>query len=145
MGEDRPPSFESINIDNSNQRVQEGAPYWKELLLGLLVNKRSKWNSYPSRKSTEQAQSDPSKAPDRSFNPLYLLTSIVMFRRASRSSNRSATDIGLYLEANGTKDRAITFLSRIGLCPSVSTIRTRKTEIRKYSEVDAIINRFCSD
>ena len=72
---------------------------------------------------------------------MYLLTSVMMFRRNRKTHNRPVVDIGLYLDANGTRDRVITFLARLGICPSIDTIRRRREEIRVYAEVCSVSDR----
>jgi len=130
------PSFESINFKKAIRDIEETAPTWARLVCDVTRNKRADWNSYTASKSkSQQPEEDSSSIPYDYTGILYLMTTAVMYQRARQTANRAAVDLGLYLEANGTKDRVITFLSRLGLCPSIDTIRKRRADITKYSEV----------
>lgn len=140
-GPESPASYESIDMDSALRDIRERAPLWLDMVDQIQRNKRQPWPSYNTGKSLDEANDDEPNS-SRFQGMLYILTVIVMYSYARNTANRAAVDIGLYLEANGVKDRVITFLSRLGLCPSVNSIRTRREEIKKYSEVSIVLTPY---
>jgi hypothetical protein len=125
QGKDKQPSFQDENIADALQEILQHAPVWVQLLNNLIVNERADRPTYSGPNTPSEAHS----------RLLYLLTSMVMGSRAKKRANSPLVRLGLYLEANGTKERVVTTLARFGICPSIHSIRDKIKDIEEYSKV----------
>jgi hypothetical protein len=100
-------SIDSIDFTAAFQAVQESAPTWHRILMGLLQNQRSHWPSY-------SATPQPATLSKR----LYMVTSIICHSHARKQSNYLPSVLDMYLLGSGVKRRVIESLSGLGICHS---------------------------
>src|SRR6266850_278593 len=113
--------------------LHEHAPNWVSQLQLLTVSKRSDNTALKDSKASDRKERDNKFA--------CLLTSIVLFRQAPILSSFFPMQLGLYLQACGTPDRALSTLSKLGLIPSPDTLRRHRDGIGKHSKVSRIIEK----
>jgi hypothetical protein len=115
--------FENIDITGVTEEIQRICPTWFKLLDSTVMNWRSKQKSYHKR------------AVEPVSRLIFILTSVVMLHRAVQSANFIPVQLGLYLRANGVKDRAIDTLNRLGICPNADTLRRKERKLERRALV----------
>jgi hypothetical protein len=118
--------FEKYDIEQDMIEIEEMAPHWIALLRILSLPERANWKSYDGRKDGE----------DKSTRRLiYFVTSMLMHKRSPKQGVYALIQFGLWLESQGTTDRAMSSLQKFGLCPNIKTIHRRVGLLQSYAKV----------
>lgn len=116
--------LDNINFATAVVAIKSNAPTWFKLLHSLLQNTRQSRLSYPTPNNWT--------AVDRR---LFVVTSMICFSRARKSSNVLASCLDVYLVGSGVPRRVIETLAGLGLCHSYHNANTLMKAVASYAEV----------
>jgi hypothetical protein len=103
------PTMDLTKMDYSQTAatIQDVAPTWYALMMGVMSNRRAGRQTYPAKDQTLALE-----------RRLFTITSMVCFSRARNTSNHLSSSLDLYLLGSGVHRRVIEVLSGLGICHS---------------------------
>jgi hypothetical protein len=119
--------LESIDFTAAFQAVQDYAPTWHRILIGLLRNRRANWSSYSAMPQDSTLQ-----------KRLYMVTSIVCHSHAKKQSNFLPSVLDMYLLGSGVKRRVVESLSGLGICHSYMEANRRVKAVADRAKVRSL-------
>jgi hypothetical protein len=125
---DSPPDFTSLNISDDMAFISEVAPHWTTLIRDLVR---------PPRHSRPSVQSNIEKETERAQSITWMITSMIMHKRAPRSQVFPVTALGLWLHDGGVKDRIMVGLAKLGCCPGTEAVGARLDELEALAKVNS--------
>jgi hypothetical protein len=126
------PDFTAFDIADDMTIVRDVAPQWTALIHKLVQPPRHSW---PSLQAQARLLEDDEKNTQLIT---WMITSMIMHKRAPRSSVFPITSLGLWLHDAGVKDRVIVGLAKLGCCPGIDAINNRLDELGEYAKVSSM-------
>lgn len=125
--------LDRLDFNQAFQSMQDIAPTWHALLIRLLSNQRSHWDSYSATPDI-----------DTLAKRLFMITSLVSHSRAKKQSNFLCSILDMYLLGSGVKRRVIETLSGLGICHSYHQANRLIRDIANNAKVSKL-NFICLD
>jgi|SRR5579871_2512983 hypothetical protein len=122
-------SLQSIDIEAAVGVIREHAPAWERMLSEILQHPRSDQASTPNEGENQSL---------RRQYMIFMITTMVFRFRAQQRASLPVTQLSLYLESNGVKQRAISVLSKFGITLSPTQLRQRRNDIAEQAKVRSI-------
>jgi hypothetical protein len=126
------PDFTAFDIADDMTIVRDVAPQWTALIHKLVQPPRHSW---PSLQAQARLLEDDEKNTQLIT---WMITSMIMHKRAPRSSVFPITSLGLWLHDAGVKDRVIVGLAKLGCCPGIDAINNRLDELGECVKVSSM-------
>jgi len=121
-------SLEALDMNQAVDELKNKAPLLYQTLDNLMTAHRG---DYTRGKDLHQYRA-------------VILSSILCFTHAAKTSNYIPSSLGIYLHGNGVKRRVISTMAGLGLCTSYNTILRNMEQISEAAKESFIHNDFGS-
>jgi hypothetical protein len=121
-------SLEALDMDRAVEELKDKAPLLYKTLENLMTAHRG----------------DYTRSEDLHQYRAVILSSILCFTHAAKTSNYIPSCLGIYLHGNGVKRRVISTMAGFGLCISYNTISRNMEQLSETSKESFICRNFGS-